>query len=409
MALSYVSGNGVLVAAHDFIVFLPDGAKPQILRQLWEQSSAAAHRKGFLGVLQAVTSSLDPTLENLPRFAIVELGKRSGEAREIRIAVSGDTLVEVSVAHKDELLTLRGNGVAMWLEEQILDALSVRFCAQCDEAVDGEAPTEGFPLREGVVLAAGAVWRVQVNDDSGCFEALVEDSQIAVEESFSVDVDAVDDDFGRTIAEIPEEWLAHDAAEEQEPAAPIVNVVSGASPGDSGSGDVRVRETEVLSVSRIDVAPTEVVAQKDSSSGDSAVADSGEQSRRGRYAAATQVMSPPVMGSVGFVRFSHGEVVELGVPLVVGRKPTHEGSGAVAHARMISVPSPSKDISRNHVEIRVEHSHVLVTDLGSVNGTLLRRQGALERSLAAHEATLVINGDVIDLGDGVTLTFDQLR
>ena len=59
--------------------------------------------------------------------------------------------------------------------------------------------------------------------------------------------------------------------------------------------------------------------------------------------------------------------------------------------------------------IRVEAGHVLVEDLDSVNGTVLRRRGESERTLPAREPVLVLNDDVVNLGDGVSLEFVGLR
>ncbi|MBI9113979.1 FHA domain-containing protein [Sanguibacter sp. YZGR15] len=109
--------------------------------------------------------------------------------------------------------------------------------------------------------------------------------------------------------------------------------------------------------------------------------------------------------ALGRVRFSHGEVVELGRHVVVGRFPQEQaGSGARPH--LVSVESPSQDVSRSHLEIRLEGWHVLLVDLDTVNGTTLLRAGQAPRRLHPLEPTLVADGDVVDLGDGVVLTFE---
>jgi len=80
--------------------------------------------------------------------------------------------------------------------------------------------------------------------------------------------------------------------------------------------------------------------------------------------------------------------------------------------RLIAVESPQNDISRNHVEISSDGETVVVTDLHTTNGTLLYRTGLLGGAdpirLHPGENTVVTSGDVIDLGDGVTVTFEEL-
>jgi hypothetical protein len=75
---------------------------------------------------------------------------------------------------------------------------------------------------------------------------------------------------------------------------------------------------------------------------------------------------------------------------------------------LVAVDGPQHDISRNHVEIRAEGEHVLAVDLASTNGTVLLRGGHDPVRLHPNEPTMVIDADVLDLGDGVTLTFEDL-
>jgi len=74
----------------------------------------------------------------------------------------------------------------------------------------------------------------------------------------------------------------------------------------------------------------------------------------------------------------------------------------------VPVPSPEQDISRSPLEVRLEGVSVLVVDLGSTNGSTLLRTGQLPVRLHPLEAALVVDGDVVDLGEGVTLTFEDL-
>lgn len=112
--------------------------------------------------------------------------------------------------------------------------------------------------------------------------------------------------------------------------------------------------------------------------------------------------------SLGQLEISTGESVDLSVPIVVGRFPQAQATASPVAQRLVTVPSPSQDISRSHVEIRLDGWHVLLVDLDTVNGTMLLRAGQPLRRLHPSEPTLVADGDVVDLGDGVTLTFRGL-
>lgn len=110
----------------------------------------------------------------------------------------------------------------------------------------------------------------------------------------------------------------------------------------------------------------------------------------------------------GRVVLSTGRVLTLERSLVIGRRPRAIRTSGNKVPALVTVESPTHDISRNHVEVRREGDMVLVTDLDTTNGTLLLRGQEVPRRLHPGEATLVISGDVIDIGDEVTITFEDL-
>lgn len=110
----------------------------------------------------------------------------------------------------------------------------------------------------------------------------------------------------------------------------------------------------------------------------------------------------------GRIRLSTGRVVELERPVVIGRRPKSTRTSGAELPTLVAVDSPEQDISRSHVEIRAEGEHVLVTDLDTTNGTVLLRGGNEPVRLHPNEPTMVVTGDVLDLGDEVTVTFEDL-
>ena len=107
----------------------------------------------------------------------------------------------------------------------------------------------------------------------------------------------------------------------------------------------------------------------------------------------------------GRIMLSTGREVELDRSVVIGRRPRAVRVTGSVLPHLIAVESPQQDISRSHIEIRTEGDAVLVVDLDTTNGTVLIREGAPPVRLHPGEPTIVIDGDVVDLGDEITVTF----
>lgn len=104
---------------------------------------------------------------------------------------------------------------------------------------------------------------------------------------------------------------------------------------------------------------------------------------------------------------SSGDRLVLDRGAVVGRRPRAvRATGAIPH--LVTVDSPNQDVSRSHVELRVEGSDIVATDLNTTNGTRLLRVGAEPVRLHPGEATLLVSGDRLDLGDDIVLSFEGL-
>lgn len=110
----------------------------------------------------------------------------------------------------------------------------------------------------------------------------------------------------------------------------------------------------------------------------------------------------------GVVRLSTGQVIELDRTVIIGRRPRSTRASGESMPHLVAVDSPQQDISRSHLEIRPEGDSVVVIDLRTTNGSTLLRPGADPVRLHPGEHTLVLSGDVVDLGDGVTVAFEGL-
>ena len=119
---------------------------------------------------------------------------------------------------------------------------------------------------------------------------------------------------------------------------------------------------------------------------------------------AVQVRRP----RLGRVRLSTGDLIDLDQSLVIGRQPSVSRVQGGGMPRLVQVASPSGDISRSHVEVRLEGWHVMLCDLKATNGTVLVREGQQPRRLAQNEMAILLDGDIAELGDDVSLRFEEI-
>ena len=103
---------------------------------------------------------------------------------------------------------------------------------------------------------------------------------------------------------------------------------------------------------------------------------------------------------------STGALVPVDGVVLIGRAPQADRAPDGTEARLVTVPSPEQDISRTHAEVRLEAGRVLVTDLYSTNGITVASGALPPRRVTAGEPVAVGEGDVVDLGDGVTFTVE---
>ena len=126
------------------------------------------------------------------------------------------------------------------------------------------------------------------------------------------------------------------------------------------------------------------------------------------------ICSQPLTGVFSYVRrpalatltLSTGAAVEVAGDVVVGRAPQVQTGGDPHIVALVAVPSPQHMVSRSHLMLTTSGWSILAQDLGSSNGTVLARPGATPVLLGSGMPTPVFMGDLMDVGDGVTLRID---
>lgn len=155
------------------------------------------------------------------------------------------------------------------------------------------------------------------------------------------------------------------------------------------------------------VAPVPALGDHDGATITSAELDDLRRRQAASDDVTTQVLAAVPSGH-GRIRVSSGQVVELDRTVIIGRRPRSTRASGHDLPHLVAVDSPQQDISRNHLEIRPDAGTVVVIDLRTTNGSTLVRPGAEPMRLHPGEQTLVLSGDVVDLGDGVTVLFEDI-
>ena len=101
--------------------------------------------------------------------------------------------------------------------------------------------------------------------------------------------------------------------------------------------------------------------------------------------------------------FADGSEVVLDVTVYVGRKPSVPRIHTGAAPRLVTLPSPGKELSATHLELKVVGGSVVATDMRSTNGTVVQLPGAAPRTLIRGESAVLVPGTRIDLGEGAVL------
>lgn len=421
------SGDGqdwILAVEGDALVVLPASVAPAVVEAVWRKVGAG----GIGSVLEALTGAFGTSLTAIPPFALAVV-----EPTGVRVAVRGPLHVVVDDAAG--IQSVSGEGVATWTERFLLGASRFGIAPLASTPGEVLGTADAFPIRSGVVAASGVavdvadvalpaaftpaapdpdpepaapepgepelaadiVTQVPLSPASAPTDASADTWLPA--ETGGVDGAAPVDDYdllwGETVARPVAAAATAEAAEAEDatasPAVEAPTEAESATPVSSAVSAVSTRETfgdhDGETVSVADVRALRAAEREQFESTDSVPA---RRPTRGRMVLST------------------GRTVELERPVVIGRRPKSVRTSGAELPTLVAVESPEQDISRSHVEIRAEGEHVLVTDLDTTNGTVLLRAGQEPVRLHPNEPTMVITGDVLDIGDGVTVTFEDL-
>lgn len=414
--ISYTPGDWVVLSGPtSLVVLLPaSGKHSSLIAALWEDVVSSA------SIVELAEKFASRGLDAMPSFGAffwAEGGMRS----LVRGAVEVVDLANGSVVAS-------GTGVQTWSEAGLDGVTRVRIeLAHADPADASSDEVLALPLMVGAVRASSVVL-----DGTPAASLSSPQHQPTPEEDRTFAPDEEEPAEADLMPELPvTEAMAppFEAAEPELERVPSLAAAAGSpppamSPGqldEMENGDTQLMDPVLLD--SMENGDTQVVPAQQSEpepgvSQDSLVmavvcqyGHSSPQNATACRICGTQIVPqgpqlvprPPL----ALLRASNGATEEVDRVVLVGRAPAANASNARA-PRLMTVLSPSHDISRTHVEVAPEGWQVAVTDLRSTNGTVLVQPGTGERSqLPAGEPVVVPLGSVLELGDGVSLLIDS--
>ncbi len=380
-------------------VAIPDSSP--LLAELWKLVDSAADASA---VLDALTRG---GISSAPDFVIVTLGTGG------KVLVRGAATVVVDGSGHE---SLSGAGFSSWAERTI-DRIDRFSCEVTSSSSAVRLPLLGGAVRAGWFSADTVGVDVFTSGVSGA----AVDSVTAITAPTSaapITPPAASPASTEPVSSAPSEVtvVAIDEVEDEEPAAAValesteepIHPPSGADDvGKPTAYDFLFGETSYRTVEEAAVRPSaDDGSESEPVSGvedRTVVASDLAQLRAKRRAGRGRTVAEAPAASF-YLELSTGGEERLDQPLVIGRAPSAAALGGDRIPRLVTMTTPNQDISRTHAQISVEGGTVVVTDLHSSNGTIVVLPGRTAQKLREGEATPVIPGTVIDLGDGATLT-----
>lgn len=115
-----------------------------------------------------------------------------------------------------------------------------------------------------------------------------------------------------------------------------------------------------------------------------------------------EIPRPPL----GVLRLSNGDTVVLDRGCILGRNPRVPAGYAGEQPNLVKLIDPDKDISGQHLEVRLEYWHVAVKDLGSTNGTQVVLPGENPVTLRPNDPVMIEPGSKVILAGVFSFTFE---
>ncbi|KDA05436.1 hypothetical protein DC31_16945 [Microbacterium sp. CH12i] len=409
MQTTYRTGKWYVLVTPGALIALPPDAPIDLVTQVWDHQQS---ERNLAAVIDALTAHAAGSFADMLPFAAVVM-----ERGDARIAVRGDVTVRVTGPHGVE--SFGGSNVTTWSERFVANASGIALLI-ADASDEAELPVRGGVVRAAEVnadLEDSDLEESDIADEQSLTDAVAPEPARAEEAEAEPEVEAEPDlEAEPEVEAVPEPELETELDDSINGATLIPTEVTYASDADEFDqlfGATVAAPSAVAppaAAPPVPAPPVPVPLDGDHDGATISVAEARALRQNAPVAgpdAATAVL-PVVQGSTGRIRVSTGQVVSLDRTVIIGRRPRSTRASGADLPHLVAVESPQQDISRSHLEIRPEGDTILVIDLHTTNGSTLLRHGADPLRLHPGEQTVVLSGDTVDLGDGVTVTFEDL-
>lgn len=426
MPTLYSPGDSLVAVTPHGVVVLEPGSPAAVAAQV---RALVADGRGLGGVIEALTGAYGASLTALPSFAVA-----LAEGDSVRVAVRGELVLRIDSASPE---SISGQGVTTWSERVLNGVARVTMSSStADASAAAASGSPELPVNDGVILASVVVWEPSGDGSSPAPASAPAQAATPAARAAAPAPRSRAATRAPQPSAVPPGPQVPSAPLDGPPAPPVPPVPPALVPASHGdlidSSSVPSVASALRSGAPAGGVPVE--APRDAGSDDplletivrgsepppappvagdhdgETVSLAQARAMRGTAAVPTSSLpplAPPRPRAPGRLRVSNGQVVTLDRTVVIGRRPRSTRVSGTDLPHLVAVDSPQQDISRSHVEVRVEGDSIVATDLRTTNGTTLRRPGTDPVRLHPGEATVVVPGDVLDLGDGITVAVEE--
>jgi hypothetical protein len=115
-----------------------------------------------------------------------------------------------------------------------------------------------------------------------------------------------------------------------------------------------------------------------------------------------EVPRPPL----GTILFANGDRELLDRPVILGRSPRVPADYAGEQPKLLQLDDPGRDVSGQHLQVSIDGWQVLLTDLGSTNGTEVVFPGAQPVRLQPNDPLMIGSGTYVVLGGSLEFWYE---
>lgn len=363
----------------DFVLGVAPSAEGQVA-ELW---SVVHGGSSVAALLDELTRG---GVSAAPDFVILHLESNGG----LQVVVRGSAEVNIPTSDTEPI---SGAGASAWAERRVPGATN----AVCRVVAECESPEVAMALVSGVVRACE--FRLGAAIEALAASAPAPSSHRATPPMASV---VPSPTLAPPIGVASEETLvAHTTTQVEVPRFAVES-----SQADSAGGTYAHLFGETVLRTVEDAAVREPQENQEATPADDRTSVASQEdlvrarARRQASRGATKAAEPARF----WLELSTGGRESIDQVLIVGRAPSATRVPGGSIPRLITMTTPNQDISRTHVQVSADGGTVVVTDLHSSNGTFITIPGRAPQKLRGGDPTTVIEGTIIDLGDGATLT-----